>query len=243
MITLYGWGPMFGCPSPSPFVMKSDIQLQMLGLAFDRAVADLDSVSKHKAPYVRDGETLIEDSNFIRAHFEAKLGRGLDDGLSDAEKAASWAFERMAEDHLAKTLSCERWLNDANFAKGPAHFFADVPEPAREGVIAEVRGNVAAALYGGGFGRHSVEERLQLAERDIAAIALQLGDKAYLFGDEPTVADASVAAVLISAATPFFDTPLVDLARRHANLVAYMDRMRERYLAEAKWPEMVAAEA
>ena len=56
MITLFGWGPMFDCPSPSPYVMKSDIQLQMLGVDFDRAIADLDAVPKHKAPYVMDGD-------------------------------------------------------------------------------------------------------------------------------------------------------------------------------------------
>ena len=39
MITLYGWGPLFDCPSPSPYVMKSEIQLQMLGLEFNRAIA------------------------------------------------------------------------------------------------------------------------------------------------------------------------------------------------------------
>ena len=81
MITFYGWGPMFGCPSPSPFVMKSDIQLQMLGVDFTRAIADLDAVPKHKAPYVIDDGQLIEDSNFIRHHYEAKLGKGLYDGM------------------------------------------------------------------------------------------------------------------------------------------------------------------
>ena len=75
MTTLFGWGPMFDCPSPSPFVMKSDIQLQMLGVDFDRAIADLEAVSKHKAPYVEDDGQIIQDSNFIRAHFEKKLGR------------------------------------------------------------------------------------------------------------------------------------------------------------------------
>ena len=90
MITLYGWGPMFDCPSPSPYVMKTDMQLQMLGIEFDRAIADLDAVPKHKAPYVYDGEQLIQDSNFIRAYFEDKLGKSLPSGLSDEKQAASW---------------------------------------------------------------------------------------------------------------------------------------------------------
>ena len=139
MITLYGWGPMFGCPSPSPFVMKADIQLQMLGLDFDRAIADLDSVPKHKAPYVIDDGKLVEDSDFIRKHFETKLGRGLYDGMSSKEVALSWALERMAGGQLTKIMAYERWMKDANFEKGPAQFFNDVPAPARAGVIREVR--------------------------------------------------------------------------------------------------------
>jgi hypothetical protein len=45
---------MFGAPSPSPYVIKCDMQLQMLGVNFTRAIADLEAVSKHKAPYVKD---------------------------------------------------------------------------------------------------------------------------------------------------------------------------------------------
>jgi hypothetical protein len=47
--------------------------------------------------------------------------------------------------------------------------------------------------------------------------------------------------VLISSATPYFDTPLTDLITQHANLVRYMKRMRESYLADGVWPELMAA--
>jgi glutathione S-transferase len=236
MMTLYGWGPMFDCPSPSPFVMKSDMQLQMLGAVFERAFADLDAVPKKKAPYLMDGRRLIEDSNFIRAHVEAKLGRSLLDGLDDADRATSWAFERMAEGHLTGVMLMERWLKDENFHRGPALFFGDVPEPAREGVMQEVRKGIAATQYESGLGRHSEEERLQLAALDIEAVASKLGGQDYLFGDRPTAADASVSAILISCATEYFDTPLTGLVRGHGNLVDYMDRIKARFFAKNPWP-------
>lgn len=241
MITLYGWGPMFDCPSPSNYVMKSDIQLQMLGLDFDRAIADLDSVSKHKAPYVTDGDLLVQDSNFIRAHFEQKLGRSLASGLSDEDSVTSWALERMAEDHLATVMAMERWLKDGNFFRGPALFFSDVPDEARENIMQEVRDGIAASQFARGMGRHSEAERMHLAAWDLQAIAIQLAGQDYLFGDTPTVADASVSAVLISCATEYFDTPLTGLVRGHTNLVGYMDRMKDRYFAKNRWPvrEMV----
>ena len=52
MTTLFGWGPMFDTRGPSPFVLKADIQMQMLGVGFERANAVLEAVAKHKAPYV-----------------------------------------------------------------------------------------------------------------------------------------------------------------------------------------------
>ncbi|MEQ9505104.1 MAG: glutathione S-transferase family protein [Hyphomonas sp.] len=236
MMTLYGWGPMFDCPSPSPFVMKSDMQLQMLGAEFSRDFADLESVSKHKAPYLKDGGLLVQDSNFIRAHVEAKLGRSLLDGLDDQQRAASWAFERMAEDHLTRVMMMERWLQDGNFAKGPALFFMDVPEPARADVMQGVRAEIAATQYAAGLGRHSDTERMQLAALDLEALASQLAGQDFLFGDTPSAADASVSAVLISCATEYFDTPLTGLVRGHGNLVDYMDRMKARYFSKNLWP-------
>ena len=236
MITLYGWGPLFDCPSPSPYVMKTDIQLQMLGLDFDRAIADLESVPKHKAPYVTDGDLLVQDSNFIRAHFEQKQGQPLASGLSDEDSVTSWALERMAEDHLATIMAMERWLKDDNFFKGPALFFSDVPDEARERVMQETRDGIAAGQYARGMGRHSEVERMQLAAWDLQAIAIQLAGQDYLFGDAPTVADAAVSAVLISCATEYFDTPLTSLVRGHTNLIGYMDRMKDGYFAKNHWP-------
>ena len=43
--TLFGWGRMFDLPNPSPYVAKADMQLQLLGIEFDRAMADLDTVT------------------------------------------------------------------------------------------------------------------------------------------------------------------------------------------------------
>lgn len=244
MITLYGWGPMFDCPSPSPFVMKADIQLQMLGVSFTRAMADLESVPKHKAPYIIDEGQLVEDSNFIRHHLETKLGRGLYDGMTGKDIAASWALERMAEGQLTKIMAYERWMKDHNFNKGPALFFSNVPENARDAVRNEVRENLSAMHTGEGTGRFTDEERMQLADWDIGAIAMHLGDQDYMFGTEPSCADASVAAVLIACGTEYFDTPLSGLVHKHANLVAYIDRMKTRYFANIDWPAsyMMAAE-
>lgn len=111
---LYGWGPMFDAPSASPYVIKCEVQLQMLGVEFERAIANLDAVKKHKAPYVKDGDELIEDSTFIRDHFEKKLHRDLNMGLSHEQRGVAWAVERMLEDRLTFILLHERWTTTSS---------------------------------------------------------------------------------------------------------------------------------
>lgn len=231
---------MFDLRGPSPFVLKCDIQLQMLGVEFNRAIADLESVPKHKAPYVEDDGQIIEDSTFIRLHFEKKTGRNLDAALTREQHLTGWAFEKMLEEHLSPIMAMERWLIDKNFEKGPSQFFAPVPEPARQQVMDDARAQLSATLTGQGIGRHSREERLRLAALDIGSVSLFLGEKDFFFGDEPSGVDAIVYAMLASCGTRFFDTPLTDLVDKHANLRPYLARMEDRYFAAVEWPAMAA---
>lgn len=236
--TLYGWGRMFDLPCPSPYVMKADILLQLLGVSFTRATADLDTVGKHKAPYVIDDGQVIEDSTFIRWHFEAKTGRDLDAGLSPEQRGAAWLIATSLESRLSQIMACERWLIDANFEKGPRQFFLGVPEAMRDAVIEQVRGDFARTMHGSGFARFTRAEQMQLARADIAAVAGVLGSKPFLFGAEPTSADASACGVLAGCNTRFFESELPDLIAAHPNLTAYLERMNVRFFAEDLWPPM-----
>lgn len=239
MTTLFGWGAMFGSVSPSPYVIKADVQMQMLGLAFDRRIADLASVPKGKAPYAEDDGAVIEDSTFIRQHFEAKTGADLDAGLSDLARAGAWAFERMLEDHLVPIVVHERWVEGDNFDRGPAQFFTGIPEPMRAEVAANMREQVKNSLYAQGIGRHSRAERMQLAARDVAAAAALLGDKPFMLADHVTALDATAYGVLACCAAPIFESELPAMIAAHANLSAYMERMQARFFAQDRWPSMM----
>lgn len=239
MTTLFGWGPMFGCQSPSPFVMKADIHLQMFGIPFDRALADLDSVAKRKAPYVEDEGSIIEDSTFIRLHFEAKLGADLDHGLSAEQRAVAAAAERMFEDRLTSIIGHERWIEGDNFERGPAIFFSAVPEPMRDTVIAETRDRVRSGYEISGIGRHSRAERMQLARRDIDAAAALLGEKPFFLADYATAIDGIAYGALSACTAPIFDTELKSMVAAHANLGAYLKRMEGRFFTADRWPSMM----
>jgi glutathione S-transferase len=100
MITLYTFGPAFGLPDPSPFVMKAEVLLKMAGLLYRTDTKGLRRAPKGKLPYIEDDGERIADSTFIRWHIEKKYGIDFDRGLPREEQATAWAFEKLAEDHL-----------------------------------------------------------------------------------------------------------------------------------------------
>ena len=159
MITLFGFGPAFGLPDPSPFVMKTEVQLKMAGLAYKWERGGPQASPKGKIPFIDDDGLVIADSTFIRAHIEKCFD--FDSGLCTVERSLAWAMERMLEDHLYFALIHARWMDDANWAKGPIHFFDGAPE----GVAVAARERVRTMLYGQGLGRHSDAEIAELAGR------------------------------------------------------------------------------
>lgn len=138
----------------------------------------------------------------------------------------------MLEEHLYWAIVDARWMNDRNFFKGPVHFFRDVPALMRSFVVRKIRGDVKQRLWGQGFGRHSRPEIEQLGKASLDALAAILGSKPFLFGAEPSGADATAYAFVESALCDLFETPIRTHAEAHATLVDYRLRMRARFYPE-----------
>jgi glutathione S-transferase len=236
MITLYLFGPNFGLPDPSPFVLKTTVQIKMAGLPYRTTIGQLPEAPKGKLPYIVDGDVTLGDSTLIRAYLEQKSGIDLDHGLDARQRALGWAVERMLEDHLYWALLQHRWIDADNFARGPAHFFDGAPEAVREELRADARQRVRERLHGHGLGRHSPAEIAELGARSLASLGTLLGERPYLFGDEPKAADATAFCMIASAAAPIFTGPLVDAVQSDRRLMAYRDRMLQRF-----YPDFAAA--
>jgi glutathione S-transferase len=238
MITLYTFGPAFGLPDPSPFVVKAEMLLKLSGLEYRTDTKGFTKAPKGKLPYIEDKGTIVADSTLIRLHLEQKHAIYFDKNLSPRDRGVAWAMEKMLEDHLYWVLVRSRWLVSANFERGPKHFFKAAPALLRPIIIRQVLKRVRANLHGHGLGRHTEEEINAMSARAIEAVSQVLGTNTYLMGDEPCGADATVFAFISGLLTPVFESPQRRMVEGHSNLVAYRDRMMAQF-----FPNLVAAKA
>ena len=229
MLTLETFGPAFGQPDPSPFVLKAIVLLKMSGLEHETVIGDVRKAPKGKLPVLHDNGTTVPDSTFIRWHLEENHGVRFDAGLSEEQKAVAWSLEKMLEDNLYWAVVHERWMIDRNFERGPRQFFNAIPAPLRAVLVPIIRRQVRRDLHGSGIGRHTREEIVRLGKTSLGAVAGILGTKPYLFGDEPCGADATAFAFVSCALCDVFETALLEAATEFPALRAYCARMTERY--------------
>jgi glutathione S-transferase len=239
-ITLFGFGPGFGLPEMSPYVTKTELQLQMARIPYRKERSTPDQSPKGQLPFIDDDGERVADSTFIRAHLERRYGVDLDAPLDERTRAEAWAVERMIENHFGWASVHARWLDPDNFAKGPGRFFDGAPEAVRAKLREDVQARVAANVRAVGIARHAPDQIVWLADRSLRALSTILGEKPYLFGDRPCGVDATAFGALAGILTPFFDSPLRRRAESYASLVAYVDRMMARYYPEHAWGRRAA---
>lgn len=235
MITLFTFGPAFGLPDASPFVIKATVLLKMAKQPYRTDKSGYRRAPKGKLPYIDDDGLIVADSTLIRWHLEKKYKLDFDLGLSEQERAISWAVEKLLEDNLYWPSVDARWMHDDNFYRGPAMIFKRIPQPMRFFIQRIVRNKIRKSLLAQGTGRHSQADMHTIARKGIASVAAILGDKPYLMGDKICAADAALFGFIASALCPLFESPIRTAAESHPNLVAYVERMRLEF-----FPEMAA---
>jgi glutathione S-transferase len=209
--------------------MKAEMLLKLSGLPYETTRRGFRGAPKGKLPYIRDGETVVADSTLIRLYLEQKYQVDFDRALSTQARGVGWAVEKMLEDHLYWIMVYWRWLNEENFARGPAVFFQRAPAPIRPLAKWFVLRRIRRTLHGHGLGRHSEAETTTMAARGIDALAQILGDNRYFLGGQPCGADATVFAFVACTLTPVFSSPVRDKLAAVPNLVAYHDRMMKEF--------------
>ena len=230
MIKLFQFASAFNLPNPSPFCMKAEILLKMAGTAYATVVVgDPRKGPKGKLPAIEDEGALIGDSELIRWHLERKYGIDFDRGLDARARAAAHAFARMLEERTYWVGVYNRWIDPRHWPAVRSAFFDGMPPVIRSLVPLLAQRKVRGYLRAQGIGRHTEDEIYALGVADIRAIAAWLADRPCFMGAEPSAVDATVYPFMAGVIVPPFASPLRTEALEHANLVAYVERMRQRY--------------
>lgn len=225
MLELITYSDNLGEPSDSPFCTKVMCLLQLSGLEWKaKATGDPRKAPKNKLPVLVDGETAIADSEQIREHLETAYDVDFDAGLSDEQKAVSRMVIRAMDEHLYFAIVHDRWMVDKNWAVLSHAFFGKIPFPMNKIVPGMVRKQVKGQLMGQGMGRHSVDEQFERVKKDIDAVKVLVGKNAFLFGKNPSAADASAVAMLRGASVAPHRTRLSGYVLDNSGLMAYLDR-------------------
>ena len=228
MLKLITFPAAFGEPSASPFCVKAMCLLRVSGAEWaSKFTSDPRKTPNGKLPILIDGETTIADSDGIRDHLEKTLNFDFDKGLTPEQRAVSRAIIRMTEEHLYFALVSDRWLNDGNWPHVKKEFFVGIPALMHGFISTMIRNKTKAQVTAQGMARHSAQEQVARAGKDIDAIKTLLGDKPFLFGDAPSAADISVVPILRAIAKTPTQTGLRDLITNDLSLMAYLDRGRE----------------
>ena len=230
MIKLYQFSPAWGLPNPSPFCMKVETYLRMVGLPYETINGALPfKAPKRKLPYIEDGTQLIADSGFILEYLKKTYGDPLDTALSDADRVIAHALRRLFEENLYWVALYTRWIEKSIYLETRQVFFGGLPPIMRELIAGIVRREVRKSLMAQGMGRHSREEIYEIGKADLNAISLWLGDKSFFMGATPTSLDAIAYAFLANILVPPLESPLKDHGMSLPNLPAYCERMKQPY--------------
>ena len=139
---------------------------------------------------------------------------------------------------LFRTLVYYRWCTD--YAKHMQKvFFGHLVLPLRYLACYMINRRVRSDLWSHGIGRHSQQDLFGIAERDLLAVSAILGQKKFLFGEKPCLADAAVFAFITSSVLDCPKSPFAELTKsKMKNLEEHAQRMKEMYYLD--WDEIIS---
>jgi len=235
MIQVFASIAAFGVADVSPPCLKLLTYLEMANLPYQVRPGDPRKGPTKKIPYVKlEDRRTMGDSGFIIELLEETNGHKLDGRLTPSERATGHLVRRTIEESLYWSAASTRWLTDDGVAE-MKRVFTPVLPPVMGGLVWNIiKGGMKKSSWGQGIARHSPDHRIAIGKADLDALSVTLGAGPYLFGSEPTSYDASLFAIVANLTRFPVKNPLTDYARTLENLVAFRDRVEERFWKEPR---------
>ena len=237
MIKVQKFGPAFGLPDSSPFVMKVETYLRITRQPYEAVTGDVRKAPRRQLPVVDVDGKVMPDSSAIIDALEAARPEKLDAHLDAAQRAVALAFKSMLEEHLYFGLLYMRWATDDGWTVFEPTLRVmlgsmGVPSLLRGVVSGSARKQTVGRTRTQGIGRQPRAELVANCTKLVDALADHLGDRPYFCGDRPTTYDATVYAFVSGLLCPAFDNELRKHSASKTNLTRYDARMKEQYWKE-----------
>ncbi len=226
MIKLHQFPLVWG-RNVSPFCLKLETWFKLAKLPYE-TVASLNPSRgpKGKLPFIEDEDgTRVADSSLIIDYLKRTRGLDPDYGLTPEQQASALALQRLFEDHFSFVLMHSRWLDPVGWAALQDSFFVGIPPGIRQVAGIVVRRRIRAALHAQGLGRHGQDELYAMGRADLQAVATQLGNRPYFFGDQPTTLDAIAYGCLANLLLVPIETELKRIGLGFDNLRLFCERL------------------
>jgi glutathione S-transferase len=234
MITLYQTPTAWGTPNLSPFCIKLESYLRMIGQPYQVQPADLRKAPKGKVPYVDVDGRLMGDSQFIIEHLKQKFGDTLDGKLTAEQVAIGHTVRRMLEESTYWNIVYTRWVDEAGWRAYVPVLETMLPVVLGNVMLPVLRRKMFKTLHAQGMGRHNFDEVQKLGKDDITALSTIMGNRPFLLGETPTSFDASVYAFLVGIIAFPVDSDFKQHTLSQGNLVEYCARFKSRFFANWK---------
>lgn len=227
MITLYSYPELFGVADNNPYGLKVFAFLKLAGVGFSHAhIFDARSAPRGQLPYIVDGDVVMGDSDAIIAHVSAKYAPKMDSELGAAQRTAGHFLKRTL-DNLYWVMSYSRWRDDRFWPLFRDAMLAAHPTLTNEGMDAARSYNFERYRYQG-IGRYEPADVYVRGIADLQALADIMPASGFLFGAQPSSADAAAYGFVANILFFDIDTPLKRYVESAPSLVRHAREMHAR---------------
>lgn len=221
-------------PNISPFCLKLETWLRANKIKYEVCGTWTRRSKEGKLPFIEFNGEHIADSQLII--FRLQKYFKIDDGFTGEDRGVARAVDRMIEGSAFYALVYFKAVENAKSLLNPKVSGSPAPAFITNLIARRFSDELRVRVRANGMGRHSRDDIINILRKDIQAVDDILGDKKFLLGDRPSIADFTVFGHL--AATYFlpFRQPITDmLDDEFPRVKAHIERIRAHYYPEWKY--------
>lgn len=235
-VVLHQFPPSKNVPNLSMFCLKVETFLRLHKVPYENQYG-WKAGRKGKLPWIEYKDDKVVDSHSIVDYLNEKFELNKDNELTADQHALGHVITTTLEENTYFAHLYHRYIIDFGEAK-------KLMSQTSGGGLAfnlnakMIQRKIRSYLHGQGMGRHAPEEVYEIAQKDLKAVSVLLGEKDFLLGNEPSSYDCTVFGLLAILLWSGVDEKFSTFMKENTpNLVTYCERVKA--LCWTDWDDMV----